>query len=152
MKNKKWWHLSLTKQILIGLVVGIVLGYAAPGIAKETAFLRTIFLNLIKVIIAPLIFGSIVAGVAGGGSAKKVGRIGVKALVYFEIVTTLALAVGLLVVNITKPGYGVELKGDMVQMSKIAENHPMTFVDTLIHAFPSNIIDSMLRNDVLQIV
>lgn len=152
MKNKKWWHLSLTKQILIGLVVGIVLGYAAPDIAKETAFFRTIFLNLIKVIIAPLIFGSIVAGIAGGGSAKKVGRIGVKALVYFEIVTTLALAVGLLVVNITKPGYGVELKGDMVQMSKIAENHPMTFVDTLIHAFPSNIIDAMFRNDVLQIV
>lgn len=150
--QKKWWHISLTKQILIGLIVGVLLGWLEPEWAKETVFFRTIFLNLIKVIIAPLIFGSIVAGIAGGGSAKKVGRIGVKALIYFEIVTTLALAIGLLVVNITKPGYGVELKGDMVQMSKIAENHPMTFVETLIHAFPSNIIDSMMKNDVLQIV
>ena len=149
--SQKWWHLSLTKQILLGLVVGILIGWLAPEFSKETAFLRTIFLNLIKVIIAPLIFGSIVAGVAGGGSAKKVGRIGWKSLLYFEIVTTLALAVGLIVVNITKPGYGVELKGDMVQMGKIAENHPMTLTETLIHAFPSNIVDSMMRNDVLQI-
>ncbi len=150
--KKPWWHVSLTKQILLGLVVGVLIGWLAPEFSKETMFLRTIFLNLIKVIIAPLIFGSIVAGIAGGGSAKKVGRIGVKALVYFEVVTTLALVVGLVVVNTTKPGYGVELKGDMVQMGKIAENHPMTLVETLVHAFPSNIVDSMMRNDVLQIV
>lgn len=150
--KKPWWYLSLTKQILIGLVVGILLGWLAPDWAKETIFLRTIFLNLIKVIIAPLIFGSIVSGIAGGGSAKKVGRIGIKALIYFEIVTTIALVVGLVVVNTTKPGYGVELKGDMVQMGQIAENHPMTLTETIVHAFPSNIIDSMLKNDVLQIV
>ncbi|MBW7888209.1 MAG: cation:dicarboxylase symporter family transporter [Bacteroidetes bacterium] len=150
--KKPWWYLSLTKQILIGLVAGILLGWLAPDWAKETIFLRTIFLNLIKVIIAPLIFGSIVSGIAGGGSAKKVGRIGIKALIYFEIVTTIALVVGLVVVNTTKPGYGVELKGDMVQMGQIAENHPMTLTETIVHAFPSNIIDSMLRNDVLQIV
>lgn len=149
---KRWYHLSLTKQILLGLVFGVILGGVWPEAAKETAFVRTIFLNLIKVIIAPLIFGSIVAGVAGGGSAKKVGRIGWKSLLYFEVVTTLALAVGLIVVNITRPGYGVELKGDMVQMGKIAENHPMTLTETLVHAFPSNIVDSMMRNDVLQIV
>ncbi|MBP6673564.1 MAG: cation:dicarboxylase symporter family transporter [Bacteroidetes bacterium] len=150
--SKKWYHLSLTKQILLGLVFGILLGWLAPEFSKETAFLRTIFLNLIKVIIAPLIFGSIVAGIAGGGSAKKVGRIGWKSLLYFEIVTTLALAVGLIVVNITGPGYGVELRGDNVNLGKIAENHPMTLTETLVHAFPSNIIDSMMRNDVLQIV
>lgn len=150
--KKPWWYLSLTKQILIGLVAGILLGWLAPDWAKETIFLRTIFLNLIKVIIAPLIFGSIVSGIAGGGSSKKVGRIGIKALIYFEIVTTIALVVGLVVVNTTKPGYGVELKGDMVQMGQIAENHPMTLTETIVHAFPSNIIDSMLRNDVLQIV
>ncbi len=150
--SKRWYHLSLTKQILLGLVFGVVLGAVWPEAAKETAFVRTIFLNLIKVIIAPLIFGSIVAGVAGGGSAKKVGRIGWKALLYFEVVTTLALAVGLIVVNLTGPGYGVELKGDMVQMGKIAENHPMTLTETLVHAFPSNIVESMMRNDVLQIV
>ncbi len=152
LKNSKWYHLSLTKQILLGLVVGVVLGAWVPDIAKETAFLRTIFLNLIKVIIAPLIFGSIVSGIAGGGSAKKVGRIGGKSLLYFEVVTTLALAVGLLVVNLTGPGYGVALKGDKVDLGKIAENHPMTFVETIVHTFPSNIVDSMMRNDVLQIV
>lgn len=150
--KRPWWHLSLTKQILIGMVAGILIGWLAPEFSKETAFLRTIFLNLIKVIIAPLIFGSIVAGVAGGGSAKKVGRIGLKSLVYFEVVTTLALVIGLVVVNTTKPGYGVELKGDMVQMGKISESHPMTLVETVVHAFPSNIVDSMMRNDVLQIV
>ena len=152
LKNSKWYHLSLTKQILLGLVVGVVLGAWVPDIATETAFLRTIFLNLIKVIIAPLIFGSIVSGIAGGGSAKKVGRIGGKSLLYFEVVTTLALAVGLLVVNLTGPGYGVALKGDKVDLGKIAENHPMTFVETIVHTFPSNIVDSMMRNDVLQIV
>jgi proton glutamate symport protein len=151
-KQSKWFHPSLTKQILLGLVVGVILGAQFPDLAKETAFLRTIFLNLIKVIIAPLIFGSIVAGIAGGGSAKKVGRIGLKALLYFEIVTTLALAVGLVVVNLTGPGYGVALKGDKVDLGKIAENHPMTFVETVVHTFPSNILDSMMRNDVLQIV
>jgi proton glutamate symport protein len=148
----RWFHLSLTKQILLGLVVGVILGAQFPDLAKETAFLRTIFLNLIKVIIAPLIFGSIVAGIAGGGSAKKVGRIGLKSLLYFEVVTTLALAVGLLVVNLTGPGYGVALKGDRVDLGKIAENHPMTLVETVVHTFPSNIVDSMMRNDVLQIV
>ncbi|MDD8018192.1 MAG: cation:dicarboxylase symporter family transporter [Bacteroidota bacterium] len=152
-ENKKaWWRISLTKQIMVGLIVGVLLGWLKPDWAVETAFLRTIFLNLIKVIIAPLIFGSIVAGIAGGGSAKKVGRIGVKALVYFEVVTTMALLIGLVVVNTTKPGVGVALKGDMIQMGKIAENHPMNFVETIVHAFPSNIIDSMMRNDVLQIV
>ena len=83
--SKKWWHISLTKQILAGLVVGVVLGWLAPEFSKETAFIRTIFLNLIKVIIAPLIFGSIVAGIAGGGSAKKVGRIGWKSLLYLKL-------------------------------------------------------------------
>jgi proton glutamate symport protein len=150
--QQKWYHLSLTKQILLGLVVGVFLGWLQPEFAKETAFLRTIFLNLIKLIIAPLIFASIVAGIAGGGSAKKVGRIGLKSLFYFEVVTTLALIVGLVVVNITQPGYGVSLKGDMVEVGKIGEHHPMTFIETIIHAFPSNIIDAMLRNDVLQIV
>ncbi len=150
--KKPFWHLSLTKQILLGLLVGVLLGWLKPDWAVETAFLRTIFLNLIKLIIAPLIFSSIVTGIASHGDGKKVGRIGIKSLLYFEIVTTLALFVGLFVVNITKPGYGVELKGDMVQINKIAENHPMTLIETIVHIFPSNIVESMLRNDVLQIV
>ncbi len=151
-KQKKWWHLSLTKQIFIGLLFGGLLGWLKPEWGVETAFLRTIFLNLVKSIIAPLIFASIVSGIAGGGNIKKVGRMGVKALIYFEIVTSFALFIGLAVVNITGPGYGVQLHGDMVDLGKISETHPMTFLETIIHTFPANIIDAMYRNDVLQIV
>ena len=151
-KQKKWWHLSLTKQIFIGLLFGGLLGWLKPEWGVETAFLRTIFLNLVKSIIAPLIFASIVSGIAGGGNIKKVGRMGVKALIYFEIVTSFALFIGLAVVNIPGPGYGVQLHGDMVDLGKISETHPMTFLETIIHTFPANIIDAMYRNDVLQIV
>jgi proton glutamate symport protein len=151
--RRPWWHLTLTQQIFIGLAAGLLLGWLAPTVAVETAFLRSIFINLIKVIIAPLIFASIVSGIAGGGEFKQVGRMGLRALIYFEVVTTLALVVGLVVVNITRPGYGVVLHGgDMVELGKIEGFHPTTFVETLIHAFPSNILGSMVNNDVLQIV
>ena len=94
--GQKGWRPSLTQQIMAGLVVGCLLGWLRPAWALQTAFLRDIFLNLIKSLIAPLIFSSVVAGIAGGGDAKKVGRLGFKALVYFEAATTLALVVGLL--------------------------------------------------------
>jgi proton glutamate symport protein len=151
-KQKKWYHLSLTKQIFLGLVVGVLLGWLKPDWAIETYFLRNIFLNLVKSIIAPLIFSSIVVGIAGGGDMKKVGRIGVKALVYFEVVTTLALVIGLTVVNITKPGIGVELHAGADDLGQLAQTHPQTFIETIVHIFPASIIDSMVRGDVLQIV
>src|SRR4051812_42321906 len=107
--RKPWYRLSLTTWILIGLVAGGGLGYVQPEWGNKVYFLRDIFLNLIKSIIAPLIFSTLVVGIAGGGDLKKVGRMGVKALIYFEIVTTLALFIGLAVVNLTKPGVGVAL-------------------------------------------
>src|ERR671925_469390 len=107
--QRPWYRPSLTTQILIGLVLGGVLGYVSPKWGNNVYFLRDIFLNLIKSIIAPLIFSTLVVGIAGGGDLKKVGRMGVKALVYFEIVTTAALVIGLAVVNFTKPGVGVTL-------------------------------------------
>jgi proton glutamate symport protein len=114
-------------------------------------FLRDIFLNLIKSIIAPLIFSTLVAGIAGGGDLKKVGRMGAKALVYFEIVTTLALFIGLGVVNLLKPGIGVVLAGggDIKQLAAIP---PQNFQALLVHIFPSSVIEAMVRGDVLQIV
>jgi proton glutamate symport protein len=147
-------RLSLTTQIFIGLFAGVVLGWLKPDWGVQTSFLRNIFLNLIKSIIAPLMFSTIVVGIAGGGDLKKVGRIGLKALVYFEIITTIALFAGLLVVNITKPGVGVVLQsgsgsGDLGQL---AQTHPMTFIETIVHIFPTSIIDAMARGDVLQIV
>jgi proton glutamate symport protein len=148
----KWWHLSLAKQIVLGLVLGGLLGWLVPEWGVKSFFLRNIFLNLVKSIIAPLIFSSIVTGIAGGGEFKKVGRMGLKALVYFEAVTTIALFVGLAVVNLTGPGYGVVLSASKDELGTLSQAHPLTFVETLIHIFPSSIIDAMARGDVLQIV
>ncbi len=150
---KAWWRLSLTAWIMIGLVVGGVLGYYIPGFGDRVYFLRDIFLNLIKSIIAPLVFSTLVVGIAGGGDLKKVGRMGAKALLYFEIVTTAALFIGLAVVNLIKPGVGVQLVAASTEVAtKIGENHPKTLVETLVHIFPASVIDAMVRGDVLQIV
>jgi proton glutamate symport protein len=151
MKQRRF-KISLTQQILLGLVIGGLLGWLRPEWGVETAFLRNIFLNMVKSIIAPLIFSSIVVGIAGGGSLKKVGRMGVKALVYFEVVTTAALFIGLGVVNLMKPGYGVALHAATDELGTLAQNHPKTFVETIVHVFPSSIIESMAQGDVLQIV
>ena len=150
---RPWYRPSLTIQIFIGLIVGGLLGWLRPDWGNAVYFLRDIFLNLIKAIIAPLVFSTIVAGIAGAGSLKKVGRMGVKALIYFEIATTAALFIGLAVVNFTKPGVGVELVGgtnDVV--NTVAHTHPKTLLETIVHIFPSSVIDAMARGDVLQIV
>jgi len=149
--RRPWYRPSLTTQILIGLVVGGALGYLSPKWGNNVYFLRDIFLNLIKSIIAPLIFSTLVVGIAGGGDLKKVGRMGVKALLYFEIVTTIALFIGLAIVNLTKPGLNVALAGgnDITSLKTIA---PQGFRDLLVHIFPASVIDSMVRGDVLQIV
>ena len=125
--------ISLTWKIMIGLVVGIFLGWLIHyldvnsgdrhevfGMQTQTVLgfarsLSTLFLNLIKSIIAPLIFATLVVGISGTGDIKQVGRIGVRALIYFEIVTTLALFIGLAAVNITRPGEGVSLAGTVKQ-------------------------------------
>ena len=127
---KRWYKLSLTTWIMIGLVLGGVLGYYKPAWGNAIYFLRDIFLNLIKSIIAPLVFSTHVVGIAGGGDLKKVGRMGAKALVYFEIVTTIALFIGLGVVNLVKPGVGVQLVASSTEIAtKIGENHPKTLVN-----------------------
>src|SRR6266540_5708434 len=150
--RRPWYRPSLTTQILIGLVLGGLLGYLSPKWGNNVYFLRDIFLNLIKSIIAPLIFSTLVVGIAGGGDLKKVGRMGVKALIYFELVTTAALFIGLGVVNLTKPGYGVALSAGTSDLAQIAQNHPKTLVETLVHIFPASVVDAMVRGDVLQIV
>src|ERR1700732_1525122 len=116
--RRPWYRPSLTTQIFIGLIVGGVIGYLRPDWGNAVYFLRDIFLNLIKSIIAPLVFSTIVVGIAGGGALKKVGRMGVKALIYFEIATTAALFIGLAVVNLTKPGLGVVLATDNTDIIK----------------------------------
>ncbi|HEX3581733.1 MAG TPA: cation:dicarboxylase symporter family transporter, partial [Thermoanaerobaculia bacterium] len=102
---------SLTTKIFIGLIAGIFLGWVAPQWGQAVRPLSLLFLNLIKSIIAPLIFATLVIGIAGTGDVRQVGRIGVKSLLYFEIITTFALFIGLGAVNLTKPGEGVSLAG-----------------------------------------
>src|SRR5947208_3940216 len=151
--SRPWYRPSLTTQIMIGLIVGVAVGWIRPEWGNNVYFLRDIFLNLIKSVIGPLVFSTLVVGIAGGGDLRKVGRMGVKALVYFEVVTTAALFIGLAVVNLAKPGLGVPLvsnQSDVIQ--KIGENHPRTLIETLVHVFPSSVVDSLVRGDILQIV
>src|SRR5881275_910940 len=148
-----WYRPSLTTQILIGLVVGVLIGWLRPTWGNSVYFLRDIFLNLIKSIIGPLVFSTLVVGIAGGGDLRKVGRMGVKALIYFEVVTTAALLIGLAVVNLTRPGARVPLvAGASETVQTIGESHPQTLIETLVHVFPSCVIDSLVRGDILQIV
>src|SRR5205085_3793699 len=118
LPRRPWYRPSLTMQIMIGLVVGALIGWLQPDWGNKVYFLRDIFINLIKSIIAPLVFSTIVVGIAGAGALRKVGRIGIKALIYFEIVTTAALFIGLAVVNFTKPGSGVTLAATNIDAIK----------------------------------
>src|SRR5438094_2654182 len=151
--GRQWYRPSLTTHIMTGLVVGGVIGWLRPDWGNAVYFLRDIFINLIKSIIAPLVFSTIVVGIAGAGALRKVGRMGIKALVYFEIVTTAALFIGLAVVNFTKPGMGVTLAPASTDVIKaIGQSHPKTFIETIVHVFPSSVIEAMVHGDVLQIV
>src|ERR1700759_2520711 len=141
--------LNLTSWILIALVAGIAFGAFLPGPAKQCAILGTIFLRLIKSIIAPLLFGTLVSGIAGTGNVKTMGRIGGKAILYFEIVTTIALFVGLGAVNLIKPGVGVAIdKGASPGVAQTSAS----IATILEHTFPVSIIDSMAKGEVLQLV
>src|SRR5881398_873265 len=151
--RRPWYRPSLTVQIMIGLVVGGLIGWLRPDWGNAVYFLRDIFINLIKSIIAPLVFSTVVVGIAGAGALRKVGRMGIKALIYFEVVTSAALFIGLAVVNFTKPGMGVTLAPSNTDIVKtIGQSHPKTLIETLVHVFPSSVIESMVHGDVLQIV
>ena len=144
---------TLTQQIFIGLVLGIIAGAIVDKTHPEYAIyfrpFSQLFLRLIKMVIAPLIFATLVAGIAGAGHFKVVGRMGLRALIYFELVTTLALVIGLVAVNLMRPGIGVNLP--MGQASDITAK-PQTWDQILLHVVPESVLDAMARGDVLQIV
>jgi proton glutamate symport protein len=133
------------------MAAGIALGMLAPSIGRELSPVSNIFLRLIKSIIAPLIFATLVYGIAGTGNVKAMGRIGVKAIVYFEIVTTIALFLGLGTVNLVRPGEGMRLQRTAAEAAAVSQPPP-SLASVLEHIFPSSIIDAMARGEVLQIV
>jgi proton glutamate symport protein len=143
-------RLSLTGWIFAGMAAGIVLGIVAPGFARGLAPVSNIFLRLIKSIIAPLLFGTLVYGIAGTGSMKAMGRIGLKAIIYFEVVTTVALFLGLGAVNLVRPGEGMTLERSAAEAA--VASAPPSAAEFLEHLFPTSIIDAMARGEVLQIV
>ncbi len=141
-------------QVLIGITLGVICGWLFPSFAPTAKLISDTFINMIRMIIAPVIFCSIVTGIAGAGSMKKVGRLGVKALVYFEIVSSLALVIGLVVANLIKPGAGVAHSTTVTtQVSEIARQaENFSWGDFIAHIVPSNIVESFAKGDILQIL
>ena len=142
---------SLTTWILVSMVAGAEFGYDAPEIAKKLQVFSDIFLRMIKTIIAPLLFSTLVVGIAGHANLKQVGRMGWKSLLYFEIVSSLALFIGLLAINIGKAGVGVVLPPNP-DVPPIASIKAQTASDFLLHIFPENIAKSIFEGQILQIV
>src|SRR6478752_567639 len=137
--------LTLTQQILLGLLVGVVVGALVSRTHPEWAQLfnpfSQLFLRLIKMIIAPLIFATLVAGVAGAGHVRAVGRMGLRAMIYFEAVTTVALVIGLLAVNLLRPGVGLVLPASAGAPEVAA--HAQTWDQILLHSVPNSIVQAM---------
>ncbi|HEX8910679.1 MAG TPA: dicarboxylate/amino acid:cation symporter [Anaeromyxobacteraceae bacterium] len=143
-------RLSLTQQIMAGLVVGVLVGWLFPHTGAALRPVGQLFLRLIKMIVGPLVLTTLVAGLAGAG-AKMVGRVGLKALLWFEAATTLALAIGLAAANLVRPGAGVGLPPEPgAAAGRLA--HAKGAVEFILESFPTSIFDALARNDILQIV
>jgi proton glutamate symport protein len=147
------WVPGLTSQIFIGLVAGIIVGYAWPTFGVAIKPLADAFLRMIKMIIAPLLFSTLVVGIAGTGDLKAMGRIGLKAIVYFEIATTIALFLGLGLVNAVRPGAGLAMPvgGNTGNVAAMAQSQQHGW-DIFLHLFPTSVVDAMARGDILQLV
>jgi proton glutamate symport protein len=141
---------SLTTWILVSMIVGVEIGLSFPKFSQNLAVLSKIFLRLVKTVIAPILFATLVVGIAGHSSLKQVGRMGWKSILYFEVVTTLALVVGLIAINISGAGNGIKLPDGFVQ--ELPEVKPQSWQDVILHIFPENFAKSIYHGDVLPIV
>jgi proton glutamate symport protein len=141
---------SLTYWIFFAMFVGLEIGLDRPGFAAHLKVLSDIFLRLIKVIVAPLILGTLITGIAGHGDLKKVGRIGLKSLIYFEVVTTIALFLGVAAINLTRAGEGLVLATASAEPAP-ATVAPLKWDDFLLHVFPENIVKAVGENQILQV-
>lgn len=152
--NKGFLGIGFSQWILISMVVGILIGWLAPEFAPNLKPFANIFLRMIKSLIVPLLFSTLVVGIAGhGDDMKKVGRLALRSIIYFEIVTTAALAIGLIAVNLVKPGAGVQLSttGGSEEFKALAAKTP-TFASVLEHTVPQSFFEAAAGNEVLQIV
>ena len=151
MKGKR-----LTLYIFVALILGVLFGGFFPDIAIKTQFLAIAFLNMIKMIIAPLLFSTLVIGLAGHGSAKSLGKIGLKTIVYFEIVTTIALGIGLLAGHFFQPGKGfvIDISANQMNTAQAMASvyHHETLKEMVVDIFPTSIVDAMATGNLLQIV
>ncbi|MDB5191315.1 MAG: glutamate:protein symporter [Segetibacter sp.] len=141
-------------QVLIGILLGVLVGWLMPAFAPAAKVVSETFINMIRMVIAPVIFFTIVAGIAGAGDLKKVGRVGGKALIYFEVVTTLALVIGLIVANIVKPGANINVSttGNAQVREYAAKAQELNWGEFFSHIVPANIVDAFAKGDILQIL
>jgi aerobic C4-dicarboxylate transport protein len=141
-------------QVLIGILLGILAGWLFPSFQGTAKLISETFINMIKMVITPVIFFTIVSGIAGAGSLKKAGRVGLKAIIYFEIVTTLALVIGLVTANLVRPGDGVPPpQGHNAQVDKLAtQAGEMNWGEFFAHIVPSNLVDAFAKGDILQVL
>ena len=141
---------SLTTWILLSMIIGVEIGLNFPNFAQNLSVLSQIFLRLIKTIIAPILFATLVVGIAGHSNLKQVGRMGWKSILYFEVVTTMALLIGLLAINFTRAGQGIALPEGFEQ--DLPEAKAEGWKEVVLHVFPENIVKSIYHGDVLPIV
>ncbi|MGA2242888.1 MAG: C4-dicarboxylate transporter DctA [Verrucomicrobiota bacterium] len=156
-KGKRTSLLSqLYFQVLLGFVLGIVVGYLCPGFAETLKPLGDGFIKLIKMLLAPIIFGTVVVGIAKMGNLKEVGRVGIKALIYFEIVSTLALAIGLVVVNVMQPGAGMNIDASTLDAKSLttytAAAKQQDAVGFFMNIIPASFADAFVQGNMLQII
>ena len=154
--GKKPFYSQLLYQVLIAIAIGVVFGVLSPENAEKMKPLGDAFINLIKMMIAPIIFCTVVTGVAGMGNMKQVGRVGAKALLYFEVITTIALLIGVVVVWITHPGTGMNIQPGSVDVStaqaKLTGAKLDSTVDFLMHIIPETFIGAFARGEILQVL
>ncbi|KXN71995.1 Sodium:dicarboxylate symporter, partial [Conidiobolus coronatus NRRL 28638] len=149
--------IKLTAWIFIFMIIGLIIGLCAPkGSVAEMTYISKMFINMIKTLIVPLVFSTLVVGIAGhGDDLKRLGTLALKSIIYFEVATTIALIIGMIAVNVIKPGNGIDLTGIIVSKAvEEAQNNSkkVTWYEIITHPVPSSFFEAASKNDVLQVV
>ena len=155
-RRSRRFYSTLYGQVLIATAIGVVVGAVWPAAGVAMKPLGDAFIKLVRMIVAPVIFCTVVAGIAGAGDVKTVGKAGVAALVYFEIVTTIALVIGLLVVNVVRPGAGMNIDAARIDAAAVAQyataGKAQSATDFLLNLIPSTVVDAFARGDIIQVL